>query len=418
MKRPYFHHSVQRLEEEFEKHKTNFATVRALRAELDYRTRARALRLRARIEMQLKALRTAVQPPPAAPARSRSRTIELKDDQLVFAFPDVHPQAILRIDFQRTLRIPDDGKSCPLPPGLGRFPLRHVDDFSNSVPPRWVEHGGVILPMYQAEALWLYFQPEYVADRDAPYPFAVKVATGRINAISGRPWTDCLQREPQDYLVAPDQVWLDGYCVKDGYIRQFVAMPLGAGYSAEEQYTGQAEHGGLQIRVQPMKREAFERYFPLCAAASGAVLCEEEVDELLGGECCEEGMSLAPGGLMRQDIYEDVYALDDWSMDQRSRCYVHIANSLVWRLITRENPPTPPPTAMEYTRAGLPWFEYYAEHLIPLKGSASLANLEGVAGKGRKKGDVPLPENESVEPGLVVKLRAGLSKDQVREGAF
>ena len=45
--------------------------------------------------------------------------IELKRDRLVFSFPDVHPEARLAIDFQRTLRIPDDGKTYPLPPGLG-----------------------------------------------------------------------------------------------------------------------------------------------------------------------------------------------------------------------------------------------------------------------------------------------------------
>ena len=50
--------------------------------------------------------------------------IEIKDDALVFAFPEVHPEAKLRIDFQRTLRIPDDGKDYPLPPGLGRFPIK------------------------------------------------------------------------------------------------------------------------------------------------------------------------------------------------------------------------------------------------------------------------------------------------------
>lgn len=45
--------------------------------------------------------------------------IELRDDALVFSFPEVHPQARLSISFQRTLRIPDDGKDHPLPPGLG-----------------------------------------------------------------------------------------------------------------------------------------------------------------------------------------------------------------------------------------------------------------------------------------------------------
>ena len=55
--------------------------------------------------------------------------IELKSDGLVFSFPEVHPDATLRVEFERTLRIPDDGRDYPLPPGLGNFPLRHVDDF-------------------------------------------------------------------------------------------------------------------------------------------------------------------------------------------------------------------------------------------------------------------------------------------------
>ena len=73
--------------------------------------------------------------------------IELKDDALVFSFPDVHRDAVLSIDFQRTLRIPDDDSEYPLPPGMGRFPVRHVDDFAARVPERWLSHGGVMLPM-------------------------------------------------------------------------------------------------------------------------------------------------------------------------------------------------------------------------------------------------------------------------------
>ena len=49
----------------------------------------------------------------------------------------------LRVDFLRTLRIPDDGKTYPLPPGLGRFPVRRVDDYAARVPTAWREHGGV-----------------------------------------------------------------------------------------------------------------------------------------------------------------------------------------------------------------------------------------------------------------------------------
>src|SRR5512134_3415450 len=175
--------------------------------------------------------------------------IELRKDTLVFSFPEVHRDARLRIELQRTLRIPDDGRTYPLPPGLGRFPLRHVDDFAERVPRKWLAHGGALLPMYQSEAMWLNF--------DAEYPFAVKVATGKINAATGDPWSDGLHRRPQDYLSVPTQPWLDGYCVDKGLIRQFVAMPLGSGYSAEEQLTGEAEHGGVQIVAYPMKAEVY-----------------------------------------------------------------------------------------------------------------------------------------------------------------
>ena len=82
----------------------------------------------------------------------------LKNDQLELAFPELHEDARLVIEFQRTLRIPDDNRAYPLPPGLGQFPMRHVDDYAAKVPSKWREHGGVFLPMYQAEALWISFR--------------------------------------------------------------------------------------------------------------------------------------------------------------------------------------------------------------------------------------------------------------------
>ena len=42
--------------------------------------------------------------------------LELKKNSLVFSFPDVHPAAKLTVTFQRTLRIPDDERTYPLPP--------------------------------------------------------------------------------------------------------------------------------------------------------------------------------------------------------------------------------------------------------------------------------------------------------------
>lgn len=110
--------------------------------------------------------------------------IELNENTLGFSFPEVHESAVLRIDFQRTLRIPDDNETYYLPPGLGRFPLYHVDDYAGRVPEEWIEHGGVMFPMYQAEAMWIKFQSKTDRERGVEYPFVVKVATGKINAVS------------------------------------------------------------------------------------------------------------------------------------------------------------------------------------------------------------------------------------------
>ncbi len=334
--------------------------------------------------------------------------IELKNDTLVFTFPKVHPGATLSITFHRTLRIPDDGKTYPLPPGLGSFPLRHVDDFSGMIPASWVEHGGVMLPMYQSEAMWLSFRSDYI-DLRGVYPFAVRIATGKIDAITGEPWSGMGLAKTDDHLVVPEQPWLDGYCFEKGMIRQFVAMPLGAGYSVEEQLTGEAEHGGLQIVVYPMKREAFERHFPKDDEdRSGMDLC-------CAMESAAPEMGLAPGGMMRQEIYEDPYKLAEWDQEAGSRCFTHIANSMVWRAITGQSPPTVPPTAEEYTRAGMPWFDYYDDKHAAIDGAETFKTVKSVVEMGKDKGDMPLPENQSVTPEQIVALRAGLRKGQVRE---
>jgi hypothetical protein len=333
--------------------------------------------------------------------------ITLKQDTLLFSFPDVHESASLRVDFQRTLRIPDDGKKYPLPPGLGRFPIRHVDDYAPRVPESWLTHGGVMLPMYQSEALWLHF--------GSSYPFAVKVATGKINAVSGKTWTDGLHRKPQDYVVVPRQPWLDGYNVGRGVIRQFVAMPLGAGYTVEEQVTGEAEAGGLQLIVYPMTRESYERYAKTMDARPVTLGIPRKARKASGGAA----MGLAPGGRMRQEIYKDRYDFSDWNHDRSSRCFVHMANSLAWGSIAGEPPPHAPVTAAAYKRAKLPWFEFYGDgETVPA--SSVFKKVKSVVGLAAEKGDMPLPENESVEipDEEIVHLRRNLRPDQVREGQF
>ena len=119
---------------------------------------------------------------------------------------------------------------------------------------------------------------------------------------------------------------------------------------------------------------------------------------------------------MRQKIYPDPFDLADYDTTNASRCFVHIANSMVWRAITGMQPPTVPFTADDYTRRGLPWFDLYDDAAPSLVGAPPLAGLESVHELGQKKGDQPLPENTSVDPTNIKHIHN--TPGQVREGQF
>ena len=327
--------------------------------------------------------------------------IELNNDELVFRFPEVHEFAKLRVGFQHTLRIPDDNRDYPLPPGLGNFPLNHVDDYADRVPKTWSEHGGVFLPMYQSQAMWIAF--------DADYPMALKVGAGKIDALTGEQWKNKISRHPQDYLVVPDQPWLDGFCVERGLIRQFVAIPLGEGYTAEEQLSGEAQHGGLQLIVYPMKAE---KYIELCKEKESVVY--EEVAYSMAEPRPITEMGLAPGGLMRQEVYEDEYGFDAWCTSVRSRCFVHVLNSVQYVSVCGVKPPGHPPSVVEYTEAGLPWFEYYGGDLSALEGSEKLLSLDSVAVMNLKKAKGIIDDWDPLMPPLIKRINGRT----INEGEF
>ncbi|MEH6550645.1 MAG: hypothetical protein V7744_11720 [Pseudomonadales bacterium] len=335
--------------------------------------------------------------------------IELKNDRLVFNFPEVHPTATADISFQRTLRIPDDGNTYPLPAGLGEFPLSHIEDHAAKVPADMLKRGGVLMPMYQSEALWLNFS-------DDGYPMAIKVAAGKINAVTGKPWSDALAEQPQDYVVLPEQLWLDGYNVGEDLIRQFVAMPLGEGYTAEEQITGEAEFGGLQLIVYPMKAEVYYKLFE-----TRSVIDDDmeflDIPAFLRrpSETCES-MGLAAGGLMRQEIYEDEYGMDVWDTESASRCFIHLCNSVDYAAITGRKPPHAPYTSKDYAQNGIPWFDYYGGEAKPLPGSAILGGLKSLAQIAKDKGEV-IWGNETTNVGKV-KVIKGEKTNSVSEGPF
>jgi hypothetical protein len=376
--------------------------------------------------------------------------LALQNDQLVFSFPNVHPEAKLAIEFQRTLRIPDDGKTYPLPPGLGRFPMRHVEDFKGKVPANWQEHGGVFLPLFQAEAAWIRFNPHQVTNHFHAYPFIVKVGTGKKSALTGKDWEKGIHKG--DYCVIPEQPWLDGYVIEEGTIAQFVAVPLGMGITVEEQLGGEGI-GGIQLEVFPMKWEEFEKRWPKQEPRRerlGGVLRSRSLTKGCGGQSLGFGppgassgepvgaaaagmnyscdslelndsrsldstmdfapdMGIGAGGKMKQQVFEDPYGKEAWSrnVDKSRRCFVHLANSMAWETITGEAPPPTPATAAAYERHGYPWFDFYSDTLQAKKGAKKLQGVKTVKEMAKEKGlKGMLPENKSVQPKHILVIPA------------
>lgn len=295
-----------------------------------------------------------------------------------------HDQLVLgpvTVSFQRTLRIPETGVH-PLPPGLGRFPLRRVGDYPDTAPAEWLARGGVMLPVYQREAMWLSF--------DAGEPAALQIGTGKVCAVSGEAWQDRLVGKPQNYVALPDQPWLDGINAGDGFIRQFVAVPLGSGATVEGQLTGEEKHGGVQLRAVGLTAAALRTWR------------ERPVNPDVCYDLCvgAPDMGLGAGGRMRQEVYADSRPMTDYDEDRSWRVFVHLCSAAQWTAITGEVPPPTPVNRDVYVQAGLPWFDYYDADREDLPASEQLATVKPTNTFYGE--DAPFPP---VKPGTVVTLK-------------
>jgi hypothetical protein len=279
------------------------------------------------------------------------------------------------VSFQRTLRIPDDNRVYPLPPGLGRLPVLKVGDYLDRVPPPWREQGGAFIPMYQREALWLGFHAA------SWKPNAVKIAIGRVNAISGEPYDVAFHSDPQDYIVCPDQPWLDGIHTGRGSVRQFVAMPLGLSYTIEASMTGVETFGGIQITVFEPKPGRFPDEPP----AKPDTAPVRTVMPKPGGITA---MGLGAGGVMKQKIYSDPYGIDVWDPDNYGQVFVYIINSAEFFEITGIKPPPTPINAKTYTEYGLPWFDLYDEAKGDIAPSEVLSMVKTISARDAERGEV------------------------------
>jgi len=155
--------------------------------------------------------------------------------------------------------------------------------------------GGFVVPMHRHEALWLGLQGDWP-------PCAVKVGAGSVCALSGERFDGRrLTADPQDYLVLPDQPWIDGINAGDGWVRQFVAVPLGAGRSVEAR-VGEPEEGGLRLSLFDPVPGRFPDEEPSLEVRS--------CDMLAPAAMPSDAMAIGAGGRIRQELYPDTYGIE------------------------------------------------------------------------------------------------------------
>jgi hypothetical protein len=285
-----------------------------------------------------------------------------------------------QVSFIRTLRVSEDHVNF-LPPGLGEFPLRSVANVNATDAMR--DRGGVVLPIYQREAMWMSF--------DADEPIALQIATGLVCAVTGKPLQDTLNEDEQNYVVLPDQPWLDGFKTADGEVRQFVAARLGDGATVEEQLTNRPAVGGIQIRAFRLKpaarkkcKDAHRRRHKFDGEVLSMSYClMETVSE----------MGIGAGGRIQQDIHEDDFHFSDWETTPMCQVWVHLVGAHEFTKLTGEAAPPTPITVKSYNKAGLPWFDFYDADKKDVPASPELAGVKTV-------GQVLVLDEPSEVPGV------------------
>jgi hypothetical protein len=199
--------------------------------------------------------------------------VEINETEIVFAFPDVDEEAILRIHFCLADSPGQRLRIKARPGGAARL---------------------------AADGIFTMFLQPNVARRGPRYPFALLVSVAGKNAITGMSSTT-LDRSPQNYFTSPPQGGIDGY-FRDGRVHPFRAVNEAA-----------LNQTRFEIRVFPMKSKAMAHFrFQTRLIPGPAPSALRGVTLLHGGErLCEP-------------IYEDICNLGSWDKDHEERSWLQV----------------------------------------------------------------------------------------------
>ena len=197
-------------------------------------------------------------------------------------------------------------------------------------------------------------------------------------------------------------------------------MPLGKGYTIEEQVTDEAKFGGIQIGVFDASTGSLSRSRPegsrtavegTCSSRGGREtagrISEGRAGQFMPSTGQEPFQALATpreqrpwrmtsrwasaGGSIRQQILKISDGHHTGDQESFVRLRIRIVSTAMFKRITGRAAPPTPVSAEHYTKAGLPWFGFYNDSMPSLAPSGILARIRGVRKLDRLKGiDVPV----------------------------
>jgi hypothetical protein len=205
---------------------------------------------------------------------------EIKDNNLIFAFPEVNPAAELSIHFRRV-----NGTEEPVP-----IVIQPEDDGF-----MLQGHGALVMHLRPKIAVEGFLSGPRASN--LRFPFAVLLTVGGRNALTGAQ-SDSLIRSPQNYFATPPQGAIDGYLVDDK------VLPFRGGEMSPRDRTR------LAITVFPVKKETWDRWMykrRLCGWRPSVI----------------SGLTLAHGGEREcEPVYEDLCCIGDWDQSRPARASV------------------------------------------------------------------------------------------------
>jgi hypothetical protein len=303
--------------------------------------------------------------------------------------------------------------------------------------------GSYFIPLYQREALYLGFKgPQW-------HPSIAKICIGNVNAISGGIYSENISGHTQDYVIIPQQRWLDGINAGDGVVRQFIAMPLGSGFSVEAQVTDEEIFGGFQLLIIQPKENRFSKYSPqlkeifekvrrtqiqaqfkIDSSVAAALILnpiekqiyfsflniEEPVIRFQPADGHEQdfkpdeeniSMAIAAGGSIQQKIIADPYGPETWDTQKTRLVTIHLVNSASYQKITGTAPPPTPISKENYKYHKIPWYSNYDEKLPKIRAASAFRRIFGVSEIHKRRGLIDEESEKSIDlsPEQIVKIR-------------